>query len=278
MSKENPLIAIIGGTGKTGGQFAGFFERAGYKVLRVGRKTVPGIDEAASKADIVIVSVPISNAVEVIERISSIVGKDSVVMDFTSIKGPACRALGKCVGESIGMHPMFGPSVESLEGQTVVLCPVRGEKWLSWVKRFLEENKAKVIVCSASEHDKMMALVQVLTHFHSMVLAKTIQELGLDLAKSMEFATPLYRMKMATLRIMGQDPWLYSGIMFGNEESGKTVNSFVNAAKKLEGIIAGKDSRAFEEYFLEAGKYLGAYNDLFSDESDKLTKALYEKK
>ena len=33
-----------------------------------------------------------------------------------------------------GTHPLFGPSVHSLQGQRVILCRGRGEGWEVWLR------------------------------------------------------------------------------------------------------------------------------------------------
>lgn len=60
MKNKKPIIGIIGGTGRFGGWFKGFFEDKGITVLISGRKTELQAKELAEKSDIVIISVPIS--------------------------------------------------------------------------------------------------------------------------------------------------------------------------------------------------------------------------
>ncbi len=58
---------IIGGTGKMGQLFVPVFGRAGYEVLVAGRSTPLTSEDLARLCDLVIVSVPIRDTVQVIE-------------------------------------------------------------------------------------------------------------------------------------------------------------------------------------------------------------------
>ena len=121
MKKEKPLIGIIGGKGRLGNWFKGFFENQGLKVL------VAGKDDSnkalASKADIVIISVPIDITVKVIEEVRDFIKKDALLTDFTSLKTESCQAMKKAKSGTLGMHPLFGPLAADLENQTIVFCP-----------------------------------------------------------------------------------------------------------------------------------------------------------
>ena len=77
-------IAIIGGKGQMGKMFAEAFKKKGCEVILTGRRG-NNID-AAKKADIIIVSVPIRETVKVIEEIASHIKEDALLTDFTSIK------------------------------------------------------------------------------------------------------------------------------------------------------------------------------------------------
>ena len=66
-------------------------------------------------------------------------------MDFTSIKvGPveAMRKFAPKDVEILGTHPMFGPTIPTIRGQTVILVPVKGysEKWFPVIRQLFEES------------------------------------------------------------------------------------------------------------------------------------------
>ena len=91
--------------------------------------------------------------------------KDSLLMDLTSLKaGPVRAMLEASASEVIGLHPLFGPGVPSLEGQNIVLCRARGTRWLPWVRDIFGRKNANLIEATPERHDEVMAVVQALNH------------------------------------------------------------------------------------------------------------------
>ena len=88
----NPkIIAIIGGKGKMGRRFSSIFEKEGYEVIVSDLETDITNKDAASKADVVIVSVPIRKTIDVIKEIGPSVREGALITDFTSVKNSASQ-------------------------------------------------------------------------------------------------------------------------------------------------------------------------------------------
>ncbi|MFA6413215.1 MAG: prephenate dehydrogenase/arogenate dehydrogenase family protein, partial [Syntrophales bacterium] len=139
-------VGIIGGTGGMGKWFASFFQQEGYSVIISGRKTGPDPRQMAKDCPVVIVSVPIEATDTVIRAVGPCMPRESVLMDLTSLKeGPVRAMLEVAVSEVIGLHPLFGPRVASLDGQNIAVCPARGERWLAWLKDIMEKNGAHLV-------------------------------------------------------------------------------------------------------------------------------------
>ena len=91
---------IIGGTGRMGRLFVPVFERAGYDVLVSGRSTdTLGPRTLQSSCDLVIVSVPIRDTVQVIGEIAPVMSKDQLLCDFTSLKVQTGRGHARVKGK-----------------------------------------------------------------------------------------------------------------------------------------------------------------------------------
>lgn len=271
-----PVIGIIGGRGKTGSQFAKIFRNKGFKVLIGSRKGL-SYEECARRSDIVIVSVPIAVTVNIINKIAKLVKRNGLLADFTSIKGPACKAMKKAKSEVIGMHPMFGPDIKSLKGQVIVLCPVKSRKWLPFINKVFKEADLKI--CSPEEHDKIVAFVQCLIHFHLLALAKTLKDLKFDVKESLEYSTPIYRIETALLgRILSQNPELYADIQMENPIFLKVLNTFEKEVKELKRIVRSKDKNKFIKYFDQASKHFNSIKAKSMKESKYIIKKMAEKK
>jgi prephenate dehydrogenase len=286
-------IAIIGGTGNFGRIFAKLFKEEGHDVVITGRNIPKGekvADEigveftndnckAAREADIVVISVYIENTVEVIKEVAPHVRPGCLLMDLTSVKVEPCEAMVKYADpevEIIGTHPMFGPRITSLEGQTFILTPIRTKKWESFLLDFLERQKAKVYITTPEEHDQIMSVVQGLTHFAYISVASTLKELGVDVKYSKKFASPIYGLMLDLIaRIVGQSPQLYAAIQMHNPNVREVHESFIEQATRLKDIVAKKDVGAFIKVMAESARHLGDI-DAAMGRSDKAILALTE--
>jgi len=219
MSLPNPVkVAIIGGRGQMGQWFGRFFESRGIEVLLADLDTSLSPAEAAGQADVVVLSVPIPQVRDVIKAVAPHLKPEAVLMDLTSVKQrPLSHMLTHFPGEVVGTHPLFGPGEESLQGNTVVLCPGRGERWFNWLKDLLEKGGARVKVTTAKEHDRIMAVVQGLAHFTLIALGMTIRHLGVSPQDLEDFATPTFStLHQLARRLFNQDAGLYACIQLQN--------------------------------------------------------------
>ncbi|MBU0628294.1 MAG: prephenate dehydrogenase/arogenate dehydrogenase family protein [Nanoarchaeota archaeon] len=279
MDKDKPLIGIIGGTGQMGQWFKRFFESKGYKVVIASRKTSISIQECASKCDIVIVSVPIDITVKTIKEIGPLIKEDGLFMDLTSIKKEPVEAMlkySKCA--VIGTHPVFGPSVKTINNQTVVLCPARPKKWLEFVKDIFEKNGAIVKVTTPEKHDKMMSIIQGLTHFSTICVAHALKKLGVDVEESMQYTSPIYKLRMDMVgRLLNQNPALYADIAMLNSENKRSIEEYIKSTRELIGIIKRKDRDDFITFFKEGSNFLGDFKKEATEYSDYVIEQLVKK-
>lgn len=284
-------ISIIGGTGEFGRLFARIFKEDGFEVTITGRNRERGERvarrigvrylqdniQAAKHADVVIISVSIENTLQVIEEVAPHLKPGSLLMDFTSVKKEPCRAMLRYASENveiIGTHPMFGPRVTSLEGLVFIITPIRTKRWLNWLRSWLSEKKARVIETTPEEHDRIMSVVQGLTHFTYLSAASTLAELGIDVKQTRRFASPIYELMLDLIaRIVGQNPRLYAGIQMLNPETKKVREVFVRQAERLQLIVDRGDLKGFTEVMKKAAKSLGDLEGAMG-RSDKAINAL----
>lgn len=273
-------VGIIGGTGQMGQFFRRFFEKNKCRVLIASRKTKLKPEDCARQSDVVLVSVPMDVTVGVIKKIASCISKNSLLIDTTSIKNEPVKAMlkhAKC--EVIGMHPVFGPNVNSLRSQTVVLCPARTKKWLQWLKGIFERNGARVKLSTPEKHDEMMSVIQGLNHFSTLSVAHAMKMLGISVKESLEYTSPVYRLRMAMVgRILKQDPNLYASIEMMNPKNKDVLKAYAESSKKLRSIIETKDTKAFLEYFNECSKFFGGFKEEAEELSDYLIGQMVKRK
>ena len=265
---------IIGGTGKMGRLFVPIFERAGYEVLVSGRSTALTNTQLAELCDIVIVSVPIHDTVRAIEEIAPVMTKDQLLCDFTSLKVLPVAAMLESEAMVIGLHPLFGPTVPSLRHQTIIVCPARApEETLNSLVSLFTREGANCTLATPEQHDRMMAVVQGLTHFVTLCMADSVRRLGLDIKTTLAFTSPVYQIELSHVgRLLSQDPSLYADILQQNPFVPDVLSVCTSSARDLDDIVNSKDPERFREFFQRNSRHLGKY----CDEGMKTTDALIE--
>lgn len=251
---KNPEIGIIGGTGGIGKWFADFFQKQGYAVHVAGRNTGLQWEILARQCTVVLISVPISATCETIRQVGKHLGKEKALMDLTSLKAePVKTMMESSRAEVVGLHPLFGPDAPSLEGQNIVVCPARGEKWLSWIREILGKNGARLQEVTPEKHDKMMAYVQGLPHLTTILMGALIREGGTDLDELEKYSTPVFRARMAMVdKVFRINPRLYAEILAWNPETMAILTRGEKVLTELKTRIGRKDPESLKEWL--AGK------------------------
>jgi prephenate dehydrogenase len=242
-------IGIIGGTGGIGKLFAGFFADWGYAVLVKGRKKGPPLREIAGQCQVVIVAVPIAATLEVINQMGPIMPKDALLMDFTSLKGEFVKAmLAATEAEVVGCHPLFGPDVSSSRGQNIILCPARGERWLGIFRDLFAGKGAVVTIADPDEHDRMMAVIQGLNHFNTIMMELAVRDSKIKPSRLEKFSTPMFRTKQKTgKRLFGESAGLYASILTGNPYLPELIAMYEKNLSLLKGLIQRGDTSGLSE-------------------------------
>lgn len=247
-------IGIIGGTSGMGRWFADFLLARGFRVEVIGKEQERGIPDLAARSSVVVVSVPISATLEVIGEAGPHVKEDGLLMDLTSVKaGPVKRMLECSKAECAGLHPLFGPSVCSIEGENLALCPGRGRKWISWLRELLSSSGANVVETTPERHDEVMRFVQVLTHCCSILTGLTLHESGVGRDELLSFSTPAFRAQMGLVgKVFGPNPRLYADILTTNPGSREIMAVLERNLSKLKSLVMDGDAAGLTRCILEA--------------------------
>jgi chorismate mutase/prephenate dehydrogenase len=276
---EQVTVAIIGGKGGMGRLMARLFGDLGHAVMIADVDTELTPQQAAALADVVVVSVPIEVTERVIREIGPHVREDALLMDVTSIKEVPLRAMLESTRASvIGTHPMFGPNVHSLQGQRVVLCTGRGERWDAWLRRMLSARGLTITDATAEQHDRAMAVVQVLNHYQTQVLGLTLARFGVPVEETLKFTSPAYLLELYVAgRHFAQSPDLYGPIEMRNPRTAEVTRAFRSAADELADILESKDQARFAALFDEVRRYYGEFGAEAVEQSSFLIDRLVER-
>jgi len=257
-----------------GGWFLGFFEEHGWSV----DVSDPDADESvpledADEYDAVVVAVPIEATPSVVEEVASNMS-DGLLMDATSVKQEPVEAMRSAPDdvEVLGTHPMFGPSVRSMRGQTVIVVRERTGELAERVVEAFRDAGANVQETTAREHDEMMSVVQGLTHYSLVSIGGALERLDFDVEDSRRFMSPVYEIILDFVgRILNQNPELYADIQM-NQPVGDVHEALVEAAEELRDAVESGDTVAFEDEMLDAARHYGDTRSALR-RSDKLIEA-----
>ena len=284
-------VAVIGGTRGLGNWIANFLQKKGCQVTITGRNSLMGEAiatkmklsytsdnvKAASQAEIVIVAVPIEVTPRTIKEIAPHLQEGSLLVDVTSVKELPAKIMHQHAPEGVEVlptHPMFGPRIRSLEGQVIVLTPQIRGKWYPKVLKFLESEQARILETTPELHDRMMSIVQGLTHFAYICIASTIERMQVDVKDSRKFASPIYSLMLDMIaRIVAQNPYLCYSIQTQNRYIPEVHEIFLETFNDLKSMIDQENQDDFVKAMSSAAKNL---NDLEASlgRSDKAISAL----
>ncbi|HOO53911.1 MAG TPA: prephenate dehydrogenase/arogenate dehydrogenase family protein [Methanothrix sp.] len=292
--KTKNRMLIVGGTGGTGSWFARYFKDHGFLVSvwgpsgrvdvaeRLGVEFAHDLLAEVADSDIVLLSVPIKETAKVVEELAPRMQPGSLLMDVTSLKSEPMRAMMRWAPEGVevlGTHPMFGPTISTIRGQTVILVPAEGrcDSWLLPMEEIFREDGARVEVLGAEEHDHIMAVVQALTHFAYISIGSTLRSLDFDVAHSRRFMSPVYEIMIDFVgRILAQGPELYASIQ-ENPEAERVRETYIDECKRLAKLANDGDLSGFMDAMRSAADHFEGRDEALA-RSDRLISLWIEKR
>ena len=283
MDLKRRTVAVIGGHGGMGQLFAKLFEDLGQDVLVADLDTTLTPVEAAQRAEVVLMSVPMDATPQLIKELGPHVNEDGLFSDLTSIKTTPIAAMCEhSKSDVIGLHPMFGPGVHTLQEQRVVFVPGRvreGSPWPEWLRTCLLARGFSLLESTAEDHDRAMAIVQVLTHFSTEVLGLAMARSGVPVQQTLEFASPVYLIELVmTARHFCQSAELYGEIHMANPNGKDIVRAFSESLQAWREAVETGDLVAFERLFEETHAFFGDHSKEAMEQSSYLIDRFIERR
>ncbi len=252
-------VGVIGGLGEMGRLFSAFFRERGYRVEVADLQTGLSSRQAVEASDIVVFAVPLHLSVDIIRELVPHTRPDQLLIDLTSLKVATVKEMLASRASVLGLHPMFGGRIETFAGQSMVACPVRIEPSM-WrrIARLFTDAGIRVKECAPEEHDRMMSIIQVLFHMLTMLKGRVLRELGVDIAETMAYTSPIYRMEINLVgRMFSQSPELYSAIAKMNPYTREILDQLKQGLESYDKWYDDADLDAFIKDFEQSSKHLG---------------------
>ncbi|MCW3991556.1 MAG: prephenate dehydrogenase/arogenate dehydrogenase family protein [Candidatus Bathyarchaeota archaeon] len=168
---------------------------------------------------------------------------------MSSVKELAVKALREAASlgvQPLSIHPMFGPTAESLKGETIAVIPViEGDAETDLAASLFDE--AEIVAVEQEEHDRLMAIVLSLTYFMNLAFTRVLSEADIISVKRLAGTTFTVQLAVAE-SIVSEDPGLVASLLRENRHNKAYLEGFIAEADRVRGLIEGR-SKAFGDLF-----------------------------
>lgn len=266
---QSKTIVIIGGCGQMGQLFTKLLKPF-CTVIPFGRDDWKNASNILTKAHAVIVSVPINRTLSVIDKVAKHIKEDCILADFTSIKEiPIQHMLKKHSGPVVGLHPMFGPSIQKPQKQSFLYCEGRNLNACNWLIEIFRNIGFKVHNMTAKQHDEIMNLMQGLQHFNTYCMGHYLKENNINPKTLMEIASPIYKTELNLIgRIFSQDAELYADIIMSDDKRTDSIKNYMDESYKLLTEIQKNDRETFIENFNKIKDWMSEFTKDAAKQTD----------
>lgn len=219
--------------------------------------------ETLQDADLVVLSIPVLNLLEVMSTVAPLISPKALVIDLGSTKSSIGKRADQLfqAGNFVGCHPMAGreksgpqASVEGLfDGAPCIIVPGRTSKksFVNRATKLWQAIGARTLVMDAAKHDRYVAACSHLPHVLSFSLVsavgrtitpKDIQKIAGNSFKSYS-------------RIAGSDAKMWADIFLDNQSSVLSkITEFRKELLNMERMIKSRNAQELFDYMDRAAK------------------------
>ncbi|HID60342.1 MAG TPA: prephenate dehydrogenase/arogenate dehydrogenase family protein [Hadesarchaea archaeon] len=234
--------------------------------------TAKPVEGAVVEAEIILVCVPISKTPEVVKSVAERAQKGALVADAASVKSEAVETMQnlKVDVELVSIHPLFGPGVREIRGKDFVVVPVKPGKRYAKLKGLLTELGASVTEMDAEKHDRVMAVIQCMTHFILLAYLHSLKSLkGFKFARKLR--TPMFARLMELAKsVLAGNPELYGELQVHNRYARMVRSCLLEACRSLDVAFSAGNSKSAKVIFR------GALLPFGTDEIKRAYEELYK--
>jgi len=283
-------VTIIGGSGGMGKVFGKLLKKYGFRITlnarnleklkiaahELGVYYESSLLESVRDADIIIVSIPITSTVNMLQEISPLLKKDALLIDITSLKGIVANVMEKIIKRfeinCLSLHPMFGPGIIDMKGYIMIVLRVGGtENYDNLVNEFLSIFKLEGLIITETSpeiHDRRIALTLGVPHMFNILFLTLIKRSNETLTELTKYTgTTFLLQKVFAESIIQREMDMFAEIQMENQEFLKVLDSLEILIGDYKKIIQNKNKHKFSHIFMEALDYSKKdyhFNDSYS--------------
>jgi prephenate dehydrogenase len=198
------------------------------KAIELGLISSVGDEKAIKRADVVILSIPVDTAVEVLPHLLDTVSDQAVVIDVGSTKSLICKKVQEHPKRRnyLACHPIAGTEFSgptaAMEGlfneKTNIICEVEKTAFKLQEKALDIFSKLgmRIRYMNPEAHDKHIAYMSHLSHISSFMLGKTVIEKEKNERDIFDMAGSGFE---STVRLAKSSPAMWTPIFEQNKEN-----------------------------------------------------------
>ncbi|KAJ1982609.1 prephenate dehydrogenase (NADP(+)) [Dimargaris xerosporica] len=258
-------IGIIG-AGDMGLLYAQRFRKAGWKRINIcdiptryqelqeqltdqGYHILPDGYAVSRRSDYIIYSVEAGNIDNAVAQYGRATKVGAIVGGQTSVKTPEIAAFERHLPADVHivtMHSLHGPNIDT-PGQPLVVIRHRcDDQHFESAKAVLDSLKSDMVQLSYTEHDRITADTQAVTH---------LAFISMGSAWKSQRQYPNVKVNMA-IRIYGSKWHVYAGLAILNPFAKAQIQQYVQSVSELYKLMITRNRDAFRTRILEAGKFV----------------------
>ncbi len=228
------------------------------KALELGIIEAETLFEDLNSADVVIVSIPVNSAMDLIPKALDMINETAVVIDVGSTKLPICNVVKqhKNRRQFLATHPIAGTEFSGpdaallglFKNKTNIICDV--EKTAPQLQKIglqiFEAIGMNLRYMNPEAHDKHIAYVSHLSHISSFMLGKTVLQKEKNERDIFDMAGSGFA---STVRLAKSSPKMWTPIFQQNKSNViETLEEYINNLSHFKTLLQNDD---FEGVFKE---------------------------
>ena len=231
------------------------------------------IDEKANletgirNSDLIIISIPVDSAKEILPEILDLINEDQTVMDVGSTKSGIINSVKSHPKRKrfVAFHPMWGTensgpesaTKNSFAGKAAVICDKEKSAGdaLRMVENIVDILEMHPIYMNAESHDIHTAYISHISHITSYALANTVLEKEREEDTIFQLASSGFS---STVRLAKSHPEMWVPIFRQNKENVLDVlNEHISQLRKFKSALEKENFGYLEELIRNANKIRG---------------------
>ena len=225
---------------------------------------IVSFDDCVSRADIIVVAVPVGTAVKMVPQILGAIGPGQVVIDVCSTKEQICLATryNPNRGRFVSTHPMAGTEYSGpwaampnmFDGRACIFAnPEESDpSALKLIEEMYAVLNMRPIYMDAAQHDVHTAYVSHISHITSFALALTVLDKEKDEKHIFDLASGGFS---STVRLAKSNADMWVPILTQNRDNVlRVIDTYLDKMKEFRDAVAEYDEARIRELIQEANR------------------------